>query len=192
MFVALLPPEDVTAHLARRLEGTDVEIDGLRWTARQNWHVTLAFLAAVPSSRVESAVAELAEVASETDPFVLRLTGAGAFPRPARAGVVWAGTAGASAEDAKALASLTKRVRIALRRARLHPDRTPFRPHLTLARVRPTGDVTLLVEQLAHVPGPDPAPHWPVSDLHMVESRLGAGPDGTVLYTQVAMLPLGR
>lgn len=192
MFVALVPPEHVTAYLAGRLDGADVEVAGLRWTARQNWHVTLAFLAAVPRTRVESAVAELTEVVREAEPFVLRLTGPGAFPRPARAGVVWAGADGASADDARALARLAKHVRIGLRRARLRPDRTPFRPHLTLARVRPAADVTRVVEHLAREPDPDIAPDWAVSHVQLVESRLGAGADGTASYAAVATLALGR
>ena len=192
MFVALVPPDDVTADLAGRLRHPDMEVAGLRWTARQNWHVTLAFLAAVADTRVDAAVAELAEVARDARPFVLRLSGAGAFPRPRRAGVVWAGVGGVTADDAKALARLAKHVRIGLRRAHLHPDRTPFRPHLTLARVRPAADVTQVVNHLAGEPFPANGPDWAVSQLQLVESRLGAGTDGTSSYVTVATLALGR
>jgi 2'-5' RNA ligase len=192
MFVALVPPDDVTAYLARRVEAVGVEVPGLRWTARQNWHMTLAFLAAVPSARVEPAVAELAEVARGAEPLELRLTGAGGFPRPARAGVVWVGADGASAEDARSLARLAKHVRIGLRRARLRPDRTPFRPHVTLARLRRPADVTGIVERLAGEGNGESAPIWAVSAVDLVESRLGAGPGGTAAYAAVASLPLGR
>lgn len=190
MFVAVVPPDDVTAALAGRLGDAEMKVAGLRWTARENWHVTLCFLAAVPATRVEAAVAELADVARDARPFVLRLSGAGAFPRPRRAGVVWAGVDGVSTDDAKALARLAKHVRIGLRRAHLRPDRTPFRPHLTLARVRPAADVTQVVEHLAGEPEPDNGPDWAVSQLQLVESRLGAGPDGTAAYVTVATLAL--
>jgi 2'-5' RNA ligase len=192
MFVALVPPREVAAHLAGRVAGADVDVPGLRWTAHRNWHVTLAFLAAVPPARVEAAVTELAAVAQGIDPFVLHLTGAGAFPRLARAGVVWVGTEGASAEDARALARLAKHVRIGLRRAHLRPDRTPFRPHVTLARIRPVADVTPLVERLAWEPDGSEVPFWRVGAVELIESRLGTGPGGAPSYATVATLALGR
>lgn len=192
LFVALVPPDDVSAYLAGRVAAADVEIPGLRWTARRNWHVTLAFLAAVPTARVEAAVAELAEAARIAQPFVLRPTGAGAFPRPGRAGVVWAGVDGASTDDAQTLTRLAKHVRIGLRRAHLRPDRTPFRPHVTLARLRPAADVTRIVQHLAGEEDRLSAPSWMVSDLQLVESHLGAGPDGTAVYAPLATLALGR
>jgi len=192
MFVALVPPDDVTAALAGRLDDAETKVAGLRWTARENWHVTLAFLAAVPATRVEAAVAELADVAGGIGPFVLRLSGAGAFPRPRRAGVVWAGIDGETADDARAFARLAKHVRIGLRRAHLRPDRTPFRPHLTLARVRPAADVTRIVEHLSGDPDPDSGPDWSVSHVQFIESRLGAGTDGSASYVTVASLALGR
>jgi RNA 2',3'-cyclic 3'-phosphodiesterase len=193
LFVALVPPTEVTESLAARVDATGVGIAGLRWTARANWHVTLAFLAAVPTARVEAAVAELAEVAGGATPFSLRLGGAGAFPRPARAGVVWAGVEGKSKDDARALDRLAKHVRIGLRRTRLQPDRSPFRPHLTLARVRPAADVTTLVEHLTGAAAEAAeAPTWSVTELRLVESRLGAAPGGTAAYALVASLGLGR
>ena len=192
MFVALVPPEDVTAYLADRVAAVDGEIEGLRWTARRNWHVTLAFLAAVPSGRVEGAIAELSDAVLVVEPFILRLAGAGAFPRPARAGVVWAGVEGASADDARALTRLAKHVRIGLRRARLRPERTPFRPHVTLARVRPAADVTEIVQHLATKTEVDQGPLWPVRELLLMESRLGAMPDGSAAHAPMATLTLGR
>jgi 2'-5' RNA ligase len=192
MFVAIVPPADVTAYLTDRVAAVDSKIEGLRWTARRNWHVTLAFLAAVPSDRVERAIAELRDAVLVVEPFVLRLAGAGGFPRPARAGVVWIGADGATADDARALARLAKHVRIGLRRAHLRPDRTPFRPHLTLARVRPAADVTEIVQHLANKAEVDQSPLWPVSELLLMESRLGAMPDGSAAHTPTATLTLGR
>jgi RNA 2',3'-cyclic 3'-phosphodiesterase len=193
MFVAVVPPAEVADHLTGRVAAAvDAEVTGLRWTAQRNWHVTLAFLAALPPARVDAAVTELAAAAEGIDPFVLHLTGAGAFPRPARAGVVWIGAEGATAGDARALARLAKHVRIGLRRAHLRPDRTPFRPHLTVARVRPAADVTHLVERLNRRPAGAGVPSWPVGHLELIESRLGAGPDGTPAYATVATVALGR
>jgi 2'-5' RNA ligase len=192
MFVALVPPADVVAALAGRVDDVGTQVSGLRWTLRENWHLTLAFMAAVPTAAVEAAVAELAETARNTGPFALRLRGAGGFPRPGRAGVVWVGVAGETEGDERALARLARHVRIALRRARLSPDRTPFRPHLTLARVRPAADVTGLVAELDDVPATRSGSGWQARDLRLVESRLGAGEGGRAGYTQVATLPLGQ
>jgi RNA 2',3'-cyclic 3'-phosphodiesterase len=202
MFVALVPPVDLVAQLTERVRAASTDgattdpLAGIRWTPSSNWHVTLAFLATVPEETLENASAELTNVAGDFGAFDLRVVGAGAFPRASRAGVVWAGVVGGSDDAQRALARLAKHVRIGLRRARLHPDRAAFAPHLTLARLRPAADATRLVTRLAScLPAPASSaslPPWPVTEFEVLESLAGAGPGGAPAYVQVARFHLGR
>ncbi|MYS48899.1 RNA 2',3'-cyclic phosphodiesterase, partial [Streptomyces sp. SID6013] len=73
LFAAVLPPEDVTASLAaevavlRGLPGAD----GLRWTGRPGWHLTLAFYGEVGDDAVPDLSARLERAARRTEPFEL-------------------------------------------------------------------------------------------------------------------------
>jgi 2'-5' RNA ligase len=61
-----------------------------------------------------------------------RLGSIGAFPNMARPRVVWIGLA----EGSESVSSLAATVNAALERGGFGPPDKPFRPHLTLARVR--------------------------------------------------------
>lgn len=113
-----------------------------RWSPRANLHLTLAFLGEYDEAGLAAALAAggeafgrraaCAETADERAPnsgFALKLEGWGAFPRLGAAAVLWAGL-GRSPE----LLAIASRLRAALDRAGLRYDRSPFKPHLTLAR----------------------------------------------------------
>jgi 2'-5' RNA ligase len=111
LFVAVRPPVDVLAHLARTLARPPAP----------TWHLTLAFLGEVDDDA--PLAGPLADVAARRPPFSLALAGSGRFG-PA----VWVGVTG----DVPALAGLAADVAAA---CGLGDDR-PYRPHLTVARGR--------------------------------------------------------
>src|SRR5579871_3070439 len=142
--------------------------EDLRWTNREAWHVTLAFLGQVDESAATRLLHRLENAARRHHVFRLAFAGAGAFPTPARANVLWSGISG----DRGALAHLAESVAAGASRAGAPPpDRgRRFRPHLTLARCRMPADVTGLVAALDGYQGPS----WPADRIHLVRSRLGA------------------
>ncbi|HEX7100519.1 MAG TPA: RNA 2',3'-cyclic phosphodiesterase [Acidimicrobiia bacterium] len=137
VFAAIVPPVDVVAALADRLGGLD--IPGRR-VPPPNWHVTLRFVGHVEEVAYERWLAALAE-ADVPGPFSVSLGGLGAFPRPARATVLWVGV-----ESGDALADLAAAVDDAADRVGLGREERPFVPHLTISRVRPPEDVRSLVD----------------------------------------------
>src|SRR5690606_558822 len=102
----------------------------------ENWHLTLRFLGATPASAAARVVEEL-EAAPLGAPFEIRLGALGAFPRPARATVLWMGLRAGEGP----LGDLAAAVEVAVRRAGIAPEDRPFSPHLTLARLRSPQDV---------------------------------------------------
>ena len=76
----------------------------------------------------------------------------------------------------------------AARRTGIAVDDRPYRPHLTLARARPGTDLRPAVEALGDVEGSP----WTADALHLVRSRLGAGPGGSAVHEVVETWPLGR
>ncbi|MFC7808070.1 RNA 2',3'-cyclic phosphodiesterase [Streptomyces olivaceus] len=189
LFAAVLPPEGVTASLAdevaalRGLPGAD----GLRWTGRPGWHLTLAFYGEVDDDAVPDLSARLERAARRTPPFGLALRGGGQF---GRGRVLWAGVAGTGGGDLPALRLLAGRAEAAGRRAGLPTGaHRRYTPHLTLARSREPLDVRPHLTLLDGFT----TPAWTVTDLALVRSNL---PDSGVpgeqpRYETVARSPLG-
>jgi 2'-5' RNA ligase len=86
------------------------------------------------------------------------------------------------------LRRLAASVTAGARRCGIVADDRPYRPHLTLARSRDGADLRPAVAALAGFAGSP----WTADMLHLVRSRLGAGPGGTALHEVVGMWPLGR
>ena len=126
-FIALEPPallqEDVAA-LARQLKAS---VRG-RFTPRENYHVTLAFLGDVTERELADAMLVLDEAASRFDPVELAPDGLGKFGR-ANDATLWLGFM-----QEPALMELAAFVRTGLDDAGVSFDAKSFLPHLTIAR----------------------------------------------------------
>jgi 2'-5' RNA ligase len=143
---------------------------GLRWTGRDAWHLTLAFLGEVGEGVVPELHRRMGLAARRHSRLTLSLAGAGAFPHPARARVLWTGVRG----DEAGLAALASTVAAGARRAgiELAPERRRYQPHLTLARCRAPVDVRPLVESLAGYSGTP----WDAAEFCLIRSHLGTHP----------------
>lgn len=185
MFVALLPPEDVVEDLEELVAPRrEVRVEGrpLRWSAPEQWHVTLAFLPAVPDRALDDLVERLATAAARTEPFDVWLSGGGGFPDLAAGRVLWT-----AAQPAAELAALSVRARNAAVVSGVEVDGAQFRPHLTLARSSRPVELTRWYRVLE----PYRSPLWPATHLALVASYLGQGPRGRPRYDVLAELPVG-
>ncbi|MFL5337853.1 MAG: RNA 2',3'-cyclic phosphodiesterase [Geminicoccaceae bacterium] len=149
LFVAVWPSDAVLETIAA-LPRPD--FDGLRWTTREQWHVTLRFFGsvetpeAVDALHAVSASSTTAVVGPETGRFgkrVLHVPVSGLDP------------------VAKAVVRATKKVG-------KPPEPRPFKGHLTLARAR---DRRRGVD-LRPLVGTPVVGEWPVTEVCLVESHL--------------------
>ena len=178
--MAVRPPDTVLEAVARAVEAGRPVREGLRWEERpDHWHLTLQFLG--PLSRLAPVVDARAGAAARSRPFQFRFGGAGAFPTPKRARVVWVGAAEGPAD----MAGLAGAVAAALVPVGHEAERRPFRPHLTLARLKVPGDVGAVLAAI----GPGAVgPAFTVGELLLYESRLS--PRGST-YTVLERFGLG-
>ncbi len=95
-------------------------------------HITLRFLGDLGDSGVRRAGEAVRRGAEGIPAFSARLGPLGGFPNLERPRVLWAGLA----EGAEEATGLARAVNDALRHDGFGPPDKPFRPHLTLARVR--------------------------------------------------------
>jgi 2'-5' RNA ligase len=184
MFTALVPParavEDLVEFLGPRQEaGPD-----LRWTDREQWHLTLAFMADVADRHLDDLVARLARAAARRTPFEVVVAGAGAFPNAGRAKVLYAGV---EASDAEELRRLATGARAAATKAGAQTDGGRFHPHLTLARSRRPIEATRWIRVLDAYRGPT----WSAAEVSLVASHLGEGPRRRPRYETVETFALG-
>lgn len=179
-FVAVPIAEELRAELAtavERIRAADPAQDAaFRWTDRQGWHVTLAFLGATPADAVPRIAEAMRSAASGVGPFRLATGGLGAFPSQRRARVIWYRILDAEGR----LESLAR----AVRRELAIEDGGPFRAHLTLARARAERGATL-DEGLLTAELPEGA--IAVDRLVLYRSHLGRGP---ARYESLAEAPL--
>ena len=182
VFVAVDPPDEMVEDLDAFLDARRDAGEGLRWTPPSQWHLTLAFMAAVPERVVEDLVDHVAETAARRAPVQLALAGGGCFPDVSRARVLWAGVSGGTD-----LAPLARSVRSACAVVGAAPDGGPFRPHLTLARIPRPRDATRWVRVLGSYAGPP----WSASEVAVVASHLPREKGHRPRHEVLARLPLG-
>lgn len=185
MFVALVPPDHVVDHLAEFLAPRQEAGVGMRWTAEEQWHVTLAFMPQVADRSLDDLLARLERAAARRTPFTVAVAGGGAFPNVARAKVLYAGLAVSDGEELRRLAT---GARAAANKAGADTEGTRFHPHVTLARIGRPVDVTKWIRVLEAYRGPA----WEALEITLVQSHLGEGPRNRPRYEAIESFPLGR
>jgi RNA 2',3'-cyclic 3'-phosphodiesterase len=180
LFVAIAPPHRVLDELDARVAPLRSGWPQLRWTSREAWHLTLAFLGEVGEPSVAGLRPRLQRAAHRYPGLALSFAGVGAFSAPARARVLWTGIHG----DLDPLAALARSVAAGARRAGAPPpdEGRRYRPHLTLARCREPEDLRPLVDALADFAGSS----WTATEINLIRSNL----EGQPRYQAVDTWPL--
>jgi RNA 2',3'-cyclic 3'-phosphodiesterase len=159
------------------------ELKGFKWTKPDQLHVTLAFLGDVESSRIADLESAVTVALRSQQPFEVQWRGLGAFPKAARASILWAGVG----EGTNQFVTLQRAVADSLIEQGF-PSDPRFTPHVTLARAKRFGgrpvDLRDVIERFhASEFGVDL-----VSEVVLMKSD--CRPTGSV-YTPIATLPLG-
>lgn len=178
LFLGIRIPEEIRQALQIHLRDSsgDQPLPG-RAVSPDNWHLTLRFLGDTARSHAERVCGEIRN-APLGPPFQVHFGTCGAFPRPARASVLWVGIRDGAAE----LTELAAAIEAAVRRAGIAPETKPFTPHLTLARIRPPRNVQQWLDQI-----PPAEISFRVDEVVLFRSHLRHGPPR---YEVVSRFPL--
>ena len=131
LFAALPLPDAPCAHLADAVSRLEQLHWPVKWVGRDQYHLTLKFFGEVEPDRADAIAGMLTEAARNVPALDMSLDGLGAFPTPQRARVLWAGLLGPP--DLELLQDRVERGSEALG---FPLEGKPFRPHVTLGRVR--------------------------------------------------------
>ena len=149
LFVAAVPPAAVLDQVA---ELTRPDVDGLRWTSRDQWHVTLRFL---------GRVSDVDEVRAMLEPVSFPRCEARLGPETGKFGRRVLHVPVGGLEDlAAAILATTASVGEP-------PEDRPFAAHLTLARARARRGTDLRA-----LTGAPLAARWTVEEVCVIESHL--------------------
>ena len=132
VFFAMIPSEEAVERLAHDLAEVAWRNDSrLRWVAKSNWHVTLSFVGDIAEPLVADLQQVLTSAASQHTRFEVAFTAVEAFPSARRPLVIAATGTAPAAGDA-----LVSTLEESCQSLSLTAENRPWRPHMTVARVR--------------------------------------------------------
>lgn len=136
-FCAIELPPDVRSQLAnhaRRLREAVPEASA-SWSKPENIHLTLKFFGNVDTRKLSKISTAASRVVKEFSTFQVKIGGTGVFPKASRPQVLWIGVEDSSGR----LSELQRRLEEEFVVEGFNKEGRAYRPHLTIARLRPDG-----------------------------------------------------
>ncbi|PCI32732.1 MAG: RNA 2',3'-cyclic phosphodiesterase [Alphaproteobacteria bacterium] len=140
------------------------EHKNIRWVPGQNFHITLAFLGHIPRFDIPALESLMAGVSAATKVFPVAVGPVTLFPNPKKAGLLVADVV----LDAP-LADLQARLYAALISDGYQLEDRPYRPHITIARLKKT-----VITELPPVTDTAPVLN-PITGIHLYQSESAVG-----------------
>ena len=131
-FLAIDLPSALYSVIGQNLRPVKRELPGLSWSKTENLHVNLKFFGETTESQVDQIRHAVESAISHVSPFELELKGFGVFPVHRSPRVLWIGLGG----DLDSLSKLAECISRAVVPLGFPLEDRPFRPHLTVARVK--------------------------------------------------------
>ena len=132
-FIAIELPDELKLGLAQLEAQLKVSKQPwVKWVDPYSIHLTLKFLGSIAVDRISEITRVMEEAIQGISPFHLEVKDLGVFPNLRRVQVAWVGISG----EVDKLSQLQRHLESNLARLGFAPERRPFTPHLTLARIR--------------------------------------------------------
>ena len=149
VFCAIELPEVVRARLedhVAQLRKAVPEV-AASWSRVDNIHLTIKFFGNVEVDRIQRISAAAERVVKEFSTFQIVVGETGVFPRPSRPQVLWIGVNDPSGQ----LAALQERFENECAAEGFPKENRPYRPHLTIARLRTPEGARRLADTHLHM-----------------------------------------
>lgn len=183
LFYAVELPPEVRAQAATHIAHVRQAIPNARaaWAQEDKLHITLKFLGEIAEERVAALSTAATRAAQSASPFDLLIENTGSFPPRGAARVLWLGVRDVSG----GLAALQRLLEDECADEGFAREPRPFKPHLTIARLRMAQDARLLAAM--HGETKFRSAEFTVRRLVLMRSRLGTG---GASYTTLSTHPL--
>jgi RNA 2',3'-cyclic 3'-phosphodiesterase len=181
-FLAVDPPQEIFNGLIKIQERLRKAIQGdIRWVRPEGIHLTLKFFGYVYESDIANISHVVKNNVANMKALMLNVRNLGAFPSVNRPRVLWLGIDG----DTDALINLQTEIDAGFQDYGFKKEDRPFKPHLTLARIKEPKGLVGLAETVTknedYIAG-----SFTVSGLTLFKSDLK--PTGAI-YTKLAHFP---
>ncbi|WP_040950309.1 RNA 2',3'-cyclic phosphodiesterase [Gorillibacterium massiliense] len=184
LFIALPLPSDLQEELAVRCKRLSRSISFKKWVHKEDLHITLQFLGAVPINRIAHIEQSMRELSLASASFDLSIQGLGSFGLAASPRILWAGLSG----DIAALKQLQQSVVRAMTPHGFPGEDRPYRPHITLAKHfrGNDGGPDALHQGMSSEDWDSPL-GWSANEIVLFETHMSRSP----MYERLFTFPLG-
>ena len=181
-FIAIELPEETRQTLAAIQQELKRTGAGVRWVKPSSIHLTLKFLGNIHPGQVDDIAAVAAQVVRSEPVLTLRAGGLGGFPNQRKPRVIWIGMQG----EVQRLSQIQARVENALEPLGFAREKRPYRPHLTIGRVKDRSRLQPLIDAMATLDVPE-FNSFDADEIILYKSDLR--PTGAI-YTKLHCMPL--
>jgi 2'-5' RNA ligase len=148
-FVAIELGDAASSVLLRLIDKLQQQVSGVRWSHRDQLHITLKFLGEIDNRELPAVCDKLRQACAGLEPFTATLKGLGAFPKGKPPRVLWA----AVDEGADPMQRLHAVLDEQLSDLGIPRESRAFTPHVTLGRVGRNGDPLAIQQALEATAG---------------------------------------
>ena len=185
-FLAIDLPSCLLESIVKKQRDLKQEFPSIAWVKSENVHLTLKFLGDTPESKIPELQQVVARAVKGIEPFAINLRGFGVFPDKRAPRTLWTGIEG----NTDILVNLAKEIESKVKPLGFPAEGKPFRPHLTLARIKKNQRVLgQAIEKARVLADPFIFGRLLVEQVCLFESELR--PTGSV-YTKLWVIPLGN
>lgn len=164
VFIAITLTDEIRERMERVRICWQDKITGVKWVPRENLHLTLKFLGEIDRKTLNATAIALRETCASFQSFKISFRGMGVFPHPKQPKVLWCGI--------EANRCLTELVGAVNSLFNFGGDSKPFRPHITIGRVKNTNsEIFHLIQETDNI-FPDGWGIMQVDGIDIMESIL--------------------
>ncbi len=147
LFCGLPIPYEVRRNLELLLQHLKPLAD-IRWSPAENFHITTRFIGEFPDEQIEQIKSALREI-PRPDELKISVRGLGWLPSPEDPKIFLAGV------ESNHLADFAQNVNLQLASIGIKKKTTPYLPHVTLARISSTDEISALEQAIQTLPSTD-------------------------------------
>lgn len=142
-FAALNLAPDLRGAISRTQEQLKESGAHVSWVPTENLHISLAFIGDIFQSRVDEITHALDEAVTDASPFEIDIRDLGTFGKQNSPRVIWVGI-----HNAEPMIELYERIKDLLAAIDIRLEDRPYKPHITLGRVKSSRNRSELIETI--------------------------------------------